>query len=234
MFFDRAGTPLGLYACGRFLPPYNDMDFTEEEKRFFDRSAPYIFYAFRKYRYLLDYDFFSLTSPEDLPAGLVLASDKGKISWMNSAAEKLFTDYFGASPKSISGHLKQAEATLEEVASGETDCSLIFRTIEKSAPYGAVICFRVEADSIAFLPGHGAGTLFLIDLLRINREILGMLTKRERAVTRHLLEGRLDKEIADELSLSEKTIHTHMRSIFKKIGVSNRTEAAVMALKLGL
>jgi len=44
--------------------------------------------------------------------------------------------------------------------------------------------------------------------------------------------GMQDKEIADALSLSEKTIQTFAQNVFHKLGVSNRTEAAIMALRL--
>ncbi len=58
-----------------------------------------------------------------------------------------------------------------------------------------------------------------------------LLTKREFQVLILLAEGLYNKEIAYKLSISEKTVKNHVSSIFKKIGVSDRTQAAVYAIK---
>ena len=53
------------------------------------------------------------------------------------------------------------------------------------------------------------------------------LTQREHAVLAHLGKGFPDKEIADRLQISVYTVHGHLRNIFEKLGVHNRTEAVV-------
>ena len=53
------------------------------------------------------------------------------------------------------------------------------------------------------------------------------LTRREIEVLKLLAEGLFNKEIAYKLSISEKTVKNHVSNIFKKIGVSDRTQAAV-------
>ncbi|BCJ96949.1 DNA-binding response regulator [Anaerocolumna cellulosilytica] len=58
-----------------------------------------------------------------------------------------------------------------------------------------------------------------------------ILTKRELEVLRLLTEGLFNKEIAYNLSISEKTVKNHVSNIFKKICVSDRTQAAVYAIK---
>jgi DNA-binding NarL/FixJ family response regulator len=60
------------------------------------------------------------------------------------------------------------------------------------------------------------------------------LSERELEVLRILAAGKSNKEIAFELSISEKTVHSHVASIFGKLGVGNRTEAAAFALKQNL
>jgi DNA-binding NarL/FixJ family response regulator len=57
------------------------------------------------------------------------------------------------------------------------------------------------------------------------------LTKREVEVLRLITEGMLNKEIAHNLCISEKTVKNHVSNIFKKINVSDRTQAAVFAIK---
>ena len=57
------------------------------------------------------------------------------------------------------------------------------------------------------------------------------LTRREIEVLKLLAEGLFNKEIAYKLSISEKTVKNHVSNIFKKISVSDRTQAAVYAIK---
>lgn len=57
------------------------------------------------------------------------------------------------------------------------------------------------------------------------------LTKREIEVLKLITEGLLNKEIAQRLYISEKTVKNHVSNIFKKINVNDRTQAAVFAIK---
>lgn len=58
-----------------------------------------------------------------------------------------------------------------------------------------------------------------------------LLSGREMEVLCYLAEGLYNKEIASVLQISEKTVKNHVSNIFKKIGVSDRTQAAVYAIK---
>lgn len=62
-------------------------------------------------------------------------------------------------------------------------------------------------------------------------EQLEKLTKREVEVLILLSEGLFNKEIAYKLNISERTVKNHISNIFKKINVSDRTQAAVFAIK---
>lgn len=57
------------------------------------------------------------------------------------------------------------------------------------------------------------------------------LTKRERDVLALLVKGNSNKEMADSMFISEKTVKNHLTSIFRKLGVKDRTQAAVYAIK---
>ena len=57
------------------------------------------------------------------------------------------------------------------------------------------------------------------------------LTDREEAVLRLLAEGRTNAQIAAAVCLSENTVKFHLRNLFAKLGVSNRTEAAAKLLQ---
>jgi DNA-binding NarL/FixJ family response regulator len=60
------------------------------------------------------------------------------------------------------------------------------------------------------------------------------LTQRERDVLRLLGSGLPNKRIAHELGISEQTVKTHLTSIFSRIGVNDRTNAALWAQRHGL
>ena len=60
------------------------------------------------------------------------------------------------------------------------------------------------------------------------------LTKTEIKVLSNLGQGQSNKEIAASLTCSVKTIKNHLNSMFQKLGVSNRTEAVVKGIDLGL
>jgi len=57
------------------------------------------------------------------------------------------------------------------------------------------------------------------------------LTRREKDVLQLLVRGNTNKEMADIMFISEKTVKNHLTSIFKKLSVKDRTQAAVYALK---
>jgi DNA-binding NarL/FixJ family response regulator len=60
------------------------------------------------------------------------------------------------------------------------------------------------------------------------------LTPREREVLQFLARGQTNAQIADELTVSVNTVKVHVEHIIQKLGVSDRTQAAVRAVELGL
>ena len=60
------------------------------------------------------------------------------------------------------------------------------------------------------------------------RETLEQLTSREREILHLVAEGMTNGEIAWELTISEGTAKTHVRNVLRKLGVSNRTQAAAL------
>ena len=60
------------------------------------------------------------------------------------------------------------------------------------------------------------------------------LTKREIQVLKELAVGKFNRDIAKEMEISERTVKNHISSIFKKLDVTDRTQAAVFAIKNNL
>jgi DNA-binding NarL/FixJ family response regulator len=60
------------------------------------------------------------------------------------------------------------------------------------------------------------------------------LTARELAVLERIVAGRANKEIASDLAISEATVKTHINNLLSKLGVSDRTNAATLAIQRGL
>lgn len=65
----------------------------------------------------------------------------------------------------------------------------------------------------------------------VDKDKIESLTKRELEVLIQVANGMFNKEIATSLDISERTVKNHISNIFKKIDVSDRTQAAVFAIK---
>lgn len=64
-----------------------------------------------------------------------------------------------------------------------------------------------------------------------DKDMISSLTNRELEVLVQVANGMFNKEIATNLNISERTVKNHISNIFKKIDVSDRTQAAVFAIK---
>jgi DNA-binding NarL/FixJ family response regulator len=83
---------------------------------------------------------------------------------------------------------------------------------------------------------HGGGALLhpRVASRLLDELVTDPLTPREREVLGLLGRGMANKVIARELSLSEKTVKAHVSSILAKLGVTDRTQAALYAVRAGL
>ena len=112
--------------------------------------------------------------------------------------------------------------------------------ITKALKKGAAgyICKDVSPeDLISAIRSVAAGRKYIPDeIAQILNENLGQesLTPAETNVLRMIVGGMSNKEIAFALDVSENTVKTHVKNIFDKIGVSDRTSAATTAIKRGL
>jgi DNA-binding NarL/FixJ family response regulator len=135
------------------------------------------------------------------------------------------------------------------------------RSMVAEPDIGAVVLYTWDANPQVLTTAHQLGVRGVIpkqltasDLVAsIQRvaagEIVGMnrpfrrgfagvtdesLTEREREVLALLSRGLTNRQIGDELYLGVETVRTHVRNVLRKLGVDNRTQAALYALTIGL
>lgn len=103
---------------------------------------------------------------------------------------------------------------------------------------------RTLADSIRTVLNGGSAINPKVSR-RILDELVGMsarpspqpsagLSDRERQVLSLLFEGKSNQEIGDALCITEKTVKAHMTSLLRKLGVKDRTQAVLYAMKNNL
>jgi two-component system, NarL family, response regulator LiaR len=127
---------------------------------------------------------------------------------------------------------EDARQILAAVQAGALSCLL--KDIDADGLAEAV---RKAARNEAVLHPRVAG--YLLDALRHGgaspgTELSASLSQREREVLALIAEGMSNQSIGERLEISEKTVKTHVSNILTKLGVSDRTQAAVYAWKTGL
>jgi NarL family two-component system response regulator LiaR len=106
--------------------------------------------------------------------------------------------------------------------------------LKNAQPSELARAIRAAHDGDAVLDPTVAAQLVraIADGSRLTKE--DELTRREREVLELLARGRSNKRIAYELGISEKTVKTHVGHLFAKLGVTDRTQAALLAVQRGL
>ena len=111
---------------------------------------------------------------------------------------------------------------------------------EEARAFGAVGFVRKESDLTAIenaiTAALGGGTARSRPDAPADpiRDTVASLTPTELKVLLAVLEGQLNKQIAHSLKISEATVKAHMTAIMRKLDVTNRTQAALVARALGL
>ena len=77
-------------------------------------------------------------------------------------------------------------------------------------------------------------TLTTFESIRSNTEITPNLTERELEVIKALAQGKSNKEIAQTLGISEKTVRNHASNIYNKLHIFDRTQAVIYAIRRGI
>jgi len=92
----------------------------------------------------------------------------------------------------------------------------------------------VAAGGVCFGTEVARELLARVDQYKPGPEGIEPLTPREKEVLTLMVRGLGNREISEELVVSDKTVKTHVANILGKLGVKSRTQAALMALREGL
>ena len=69
----------------------------------------------------------------------------------------------------------------------------------------------------------------------LNKDVnIDVLTPKEKEVLALVAKGASNQEIADKLCVRDVTVKTHLNSVFKKLKVTNRTQAVLLAMQIDL
>jgi DNA-binding NarL/FixJ family response regulator len=156
---------------------------------------------------------------------LFAVSRQGKIMWATPQAQKLLSDNLAAGaddelelPPSMLQWLEQAQSgspasKAQATASFPDNAQLQLQYMGKSGPNEFLL--RLAKDSSPDLPAKFSSELGL--------------TSREGEVLAWLSKGKTNRDIAQILGLSPRTVDKHLEQIYAKLGVENRTAAAAIA-----
>lgn len=230
MFFDDMGHFMGIYALNRFEM---DEKITDQELNLFNKISIHSFFAYNRYRWLSEHDLFSLSDIDSTLMGIVVADSDGIIKNLNGTSRHLLKNKKGKVPSRLTGELLNLTKGLLAVAHAKNNDPFFFRRVEHITSYGVAVCFCYNGNS-TYHGLEGKGYIIFIEPIRLNQEVISGFSRREMEVVRLLMSGKTDKEISSNLTISERTVQTYIQNIFEKMDVSNRTEAAIKAFKIGI
>ncbi|HUA30108.1 MAG TPA: response regulator transcription factor [Streptosporangiaceae bacterium] len=131
-------------------------------------------------------------------------------------------------------------ATRALVLTSASDQALVTLAVQAGAagflykdvdPDALVRALRSVHDGNMLLAPEAAGSLLRSGTAASAVRGIGALTDREREVLAQIADGRSNREIARLLRVSEKTVKTHVSSVLAKLGVADRTQAALLAVR---
>ncbi len=228
MFFDSVGQAIGIYA----FDSKRDQDFTAADKKLLKSIASSVFSAYRKYDWLVRANYFDISSIDEFMYGVVVTDNKGRVVRMNDSAAHILGPVQSNKKLELPDCFREILNTHRKFL--QQDSLFSFRNIDFVTPFGKTIILSFDKARADFFQASDEGFVLFVSPKKKDVTLLRALSPREREVLGYMVKGLLDKEIADKLFVVEKTANAHVANIIRKFGVSNRTEVAAIAIKLGL
>ncbi len=121
-------------------------------------------------------------------------------------------------------YLKQEDLAQHNFTSARQSIASLASTIDD-----VYLCEHFSRAALTTLPREKT-----VSVNRVAKEAFGGLTEREREVAALIARGKSNREIADELIVSYRTVETHVGTILSKLAFSSRAQIAVWAVEIGL
>jgi DNA-binding NarL/FixJ family response regulator len=119
------------------------------------------------------------------------------------------------------------DSSMRHVRNGAA--GVILKTVD---PQMFIKCARRVSEGETWVPKRHVTTL--VKMLETRPEAplrpVDTLTRREKIIISYLMQGWRNREISQHLSISEQTVKNHLRTIYDKVGVSDRLELVLYAI----
>lgn len=164
---------------------------------------------------------------------LLAANHAGQVLWCTPQAVKLLSGAFKGFDSETFVFPQEVREWLRQRTNGEASVSAEIVKLELDQAGGHLelsYIGQIGSDEILFrlVEGNGAN-----DQTVLRNKL--MLTHRESEVLLWIAKGKSNRDIAEILTLSPRTVNKHLEQIYAKLGVENRTSAAALAVRaLGL
>jgi DNA-binding CsgD family transcriptional regulator len=207
-------------------------DFTERERTALNMIQPHIYQAYANAQVVtqMQAELVRLNhAVEQLPQGLVSVDARGVIQWASARGRELLGHYFSDRKR---GHRRLPDLLVRWIQSSKEQLAHADERPGKIAPL--VIGHGSRRLHVRLVPEGERCLLFLEeDSAELSAEHLAHLglSRRETEILGWIVRGKSNPEIALILSLSVRTIHSHVEHIYVKLGVENRHAAMTMALE---
>lgn len=149
--------------------------------------------------------------------GVVLLDTQGRIAWRSPQATRWLEDAMGGSlqaPSRVQDWLYEAVQRGETVTSLSDGSQIAAQHLGQAGPGETMVLLRQAQRLGGSVP---------------ERLVNASLTPRETEVLSWLAKGKTNRDIADILGMSPRTVNKHLEHIFEKLGVETRTAAAAIA-----
>jgi NarL family two-component system response regulator LiaR len=162
---------------------------------------------------------------EHTPADVVLM-DIGLPGMDGIEATRLVKERFGVRVVMLTVHQLEAEVLAAMASGADAYC------LKSTDPASLLLAIRAAAMGSTYLDPQIAH--IVLGQLSVPSAGQAQLSPRELEVLRLIAEGLSNKEIAQSLGISLSTVKTHIEELLAKLSASDRTQAAIKALRQGL